>query len=95
MEGSSMSFTYAWKQHEPLGDETSIPECPGCGAVLLLHQPDVELADRLLATCETCKSWFLAYPDRDELVLIPISFQEPTLVGSSCSPTVLAVRAGS
>jgi hypothetical protein len=33
--------------------------CPRCGCLLTRHQPDPELADRLLATCDDCKSWYL------------------------------------
>ena len=33
--------------------------CPGCEAQLTLHQPDPELPNRLLATCDECKSWYL------------------------------------
>lgn len=34
-------------------------DCPRCGAKLVLHQPDMRLADRLLGTCEACKSWYI------------------------------------
>ena len=34
--------------------------CPACECDLTLHQPDPELPNRLLATCDECKSWFLA-----------------------------------
>jgi hypothetical protein len=37
-------------------------ECPECGSVLALHQPDERRADRLLATCGECKAWFLTTP---------------------------------
>jgi hypothetical protein len=33
--------------------------CPNCSSPLTLHQPDPELADRLLGTCERCKHWYL------------------------------------
>jgi hypothetical protein len=36
--------------------------CPSCGCCLTLHQPDPELADRLLATCDDCKSWYVTNP---------------------------------
>jgi hypothetical protein len=41
--------------------------CPRCGYYLTFHQPDPELEDRLLATCEECKSWYLANPGRAAL----------------------------
>jgi hypothetical protein len=37
-------------------------QCPQCGHALALHQPDPELPDRLLGTCEECKSWYLTNP---------------------------------
>jgi hypothetical protein len=33
--------------------------CPGCVTPLVVHQPDEELACRLLGTCRRCKAWFL------------------------------------
>jgi hypothetical protein len=45
--------------------------CPVCGCELELHQPDESLADRLLATCGECKSWFLATAEGRPLVGIP------------------------
>ena len=41
--------------------------CPSCGCLLTLHQPDLELPDRLLATCDDCKSWYLTIPERGTL----------------------------
>jgi hypothetical protein len=34
-------------------------DCPECGSVLALHQPDETLAHRLLGTCPECKTWFV------------------------------------
>ena len=33
--------------------------CPNCAEGLTLHQPDEELPDRLLGTCDGCKTWVL------------------------------------
>jgi hypothetical protein len=33
--------------------------CPNCRSDLCRLQPDVELPDRLLGVCRTCKTWFL------------------------------------
>ena len=33
--------------------------CTRCESPLSLHQPDPELTDRLLATCDDCKSWYV------------------------------------
>ena len=45
--------------------------CPGCGCELELHQPDENLADRLLATCGGCQAWFLTTIGVPSLVRIP------------------------
>jgi hypothetical protein len=54
--------------------------CPGCGFSLTLHQPDPELADRLLATCEECKSWYLTNPSGTEWSPIGQSKGRPRLL---------------
>ena len=41
--------------------------CPRCECSLTLHQPDSDLPDRLLATCDECKSWHLATSEGTEL----------------------------
>ena len=33
--------------------------CLACDCELILHQPDPDLPERLLGTCDACKSWFL------------------------------------
>ena len=45
--------------------------CLDCHTELLLHQPDPELPDRLLGTCDECKSWFLV--DAAEGTVIPLT----------------------
>src|SRR5262249_49843896 len=44
--------------------ETAAPQismsCPNCEAELTLHQPDLDLPERILATCADCKAWFLS-----------------------------------
>jgi hypothetical protein len=45
--------------------------CPSCESPLAFHQPDPELTDRLLATCDECKSWYVT--DTRGSQLIPIS----------------------
>jgi hypothetical protein len=54
-----MSSVFAWQNQEQAGEDTLNMCCPRCENPLTFHQPDEELADRLLATCEGCKSWFL------------------------------------
>ena len=41
--------------------------CPRCANALMLHQPDPGLPDRILATCDECKSWYLSNPGGTEL----------------------------
>jgi uncharacterized protein YbaR (Trm112 family) len=45
--------------------------CPYCECPLTLHQPDAELPERLLATCDNCKSWYVT--DAQGIKLIPVS----------------------
>ena len=46
--------------------------CPHCASPLTLHQLDIELADRLIGSCEACKRWYLVdlAADRDVGVLV-------------------------
>lgn len=37
--------------------------CPECDSDLVLHQPDGNRPERLLATCDECKAWFLIASD--------------------------------
>jgi hypothetical protein len=66
-----MSARFAWESCQQ--DENAILThlCPQCEDALTLHQPDEELADRLLATCENCKSWFLTNPEVSVFVPLP------------------------
>jgi hypothetical protein len=68
---------FACQNDEQADSDMLTVYCPRCENPLTLHQPDEELADRLLATCENCKSWFLA--NGDALVLTPIleAFDQP------------------
>jgi hypothetical protein len=45
--------------------------CPRCGEYLSLHQPDVYLPERKIATCEECKSWFLLDCGAGVMLLLP------------------------
>ena len=65
-----MSFDFGCQNHEQAESDMLNVCCPQCDTPLTLHQPDEELVDRLLATCEACKSWFLA--NTDATVLTPI-----------------------
>ena len=64
-------MSFGWQNREQSESDMLSVCCPQCETPLVLHQPDEELADRLLATCETCKSWFLANADASVLTPIP------------------------
>ena len=66
-----MSTVYMWRQSDPSAPGSLMVCCPHCECELTLHQPDPELADRLLATCDECKSWFLANSDGVVLIRVP------------------------
>ncbi len=53
--------------------------CPQCENPLTLHQPDPTLPDRLLATCDDCKSWFLAGSQGCLLMALPWFPDDATL----------------
>jgi hypothetical protein len=55
-----MGMTYFGQDFGSFDTDSPVLHCPRCQCLLVLHQPDPELWDRLLATCEKCKSWFLA-----------------------------------
>jgi hypothetical protein len=44
-----------------LGAEDTAPCCPRCKHVLDLHQPDENLPNRLLATCDSCLRWYCLF----------------------------------
>jgi hypothetical protein len=46
-------------------------ECPECDAILCIHQPDEQLADRLLGTCPDCFAWYLIDAEVGLMVLLP------------------------
>ena len=43
----------------PARDGTSASRCPCCGRHSPRHQPDPDWPDRLVGTCEGCRSWFI------------------------------------
>lgn len=52
-----MSFVFP--SLDPTGSNVFLcPCCPRCDSNLSLHQPDEDLPDRLLATCDFCKAWY-------------------------------------
>ena len=65
-----MSTVYSWRLSEEFEPSSLSICCTVCENPLVLHQPDSDTPDRLLATCEDCKAWFLA--NGDGTVLIPL-----------------------
>jgi hypothetical protein len=59
------------REFAPLDSDWRRIHCPRCDSPLVLHQPDPDLADRLLATGDECKSWFLLESGSDELIPLP------------------------
>ena len=66
-----MSTVFRWSPTDQFAPSVLAISCPSCEADLTLHQPDPELADRLLAICEECKSWFLANSEGVVLTRVP------------------------
>jgi len=62
--------TIFWQESDRSTGGELVLACPRCECPLALHQPDPELSDRLLATCDECKSWFLA--DSQGTALVPL-----------------------
>ena len=55
-----MGMTYFGQDFGCFDADFPALHCPRCQCLLQIHQPDPELWDRLIATCEECKSWYLA-----------------------------------
>jgi hypothetical protein len=57
----------------------SAVRCLSCAKTLDIHQPDSDLPDRMLATCESCKRWYLieCSPDDSEAVVVLLPPAEP------------------
>ena len=45
--------------------------CARCQSELESHQPDVELPERLLGTCEGCGTWYLIDADAGVMFALP------------------------
>jgi len=72
-----MSTTFSWRPSDQVAPESLAICCPNCEYALTLHQPDPELPDRLLATCDDCKSWYLTNPNGTELSPLPRANDRP------------------
>jgi hypothetical protein len=54
-----MSDVVYWRESDELTTSAVVRACPNCENDLTIHQPDPDLWNRLLATCDDCKSWFV------------------------------------
>jgi hypothetical protein len=50
---------YAAQDSDHSNESIQLFICQNCKFPLALHQPDPQLPDRLLATCDECKSWYV------------------------------------
>jgi hypothetical protein len=71
-----MDMTHFGQESGPFDYESLVIHCPRCHSPMELHQPDPELAERLLATCGECKAWFLANSLGNTLIQLPDSRDE-------------------
>jgi hypothetical protein len=65
-------------ERSPLVAELAGTCCANCGAMLTLHQPIVEQADRFLGTCDECKAWYVS--SRRPVGLVRIPLPEPIVL---------------
>lgn len=65
-----MSATDAFRDETESDSPLVSLDCPRCDEALVLHQPDPDLPDRLLATCSVCKSWYLTNSDVSALMAL-------------------------
>jgi hypothetical protein len=59
------------EEREPAGTAPSGVRCPRCNSPMEIHQPDPELVDRFLATCDECSLWLVRNSKDDVLILPP------------------------
>ena len=52
-------------------DDPLVFQCTSCHDSLVLHQPDEDLPDRLLGTCQECRTWFLIDRATEVMVKLP------------------------
>lgn len=58
---ADISVIYARVLVAPDRDAAIPLACLGCGAELDVHQPDAELPERMLGTCDACKCWHTVF----------------------------------
>ena len=71
-----MSEVLFWRESDEFTAGEVIHACPHCESNLTIHQPDQDVWNRLLATCDDCKSWFLTDSERSAFVAITASLDD-------------------
>ena len=79
---------------EPDSTESDALVCRACGSDLSLHQPDPEMPERILGTCEECKTWYLFDGDLECVEIAPrrtgqgeLPIANPSPVSSHADPS--------
>jgi hypothetical protein len=52
-------------------EDASASRCAYCRQPLMLHQPDPDRPDRLMATCDGCRNWFIINTATGLMVRLP------------------------
>src|SRR5271166_1436500 len=60
-----------WFVPESDSTESEALVCRDCGGDLSLHQPDPEIPERILGTCDECKTWYLFDGDLERVEIAP------------------------
>lgn len=68
---STISLALGLLALSPDGEDTAAVRCPACRRPLTLHQPDPGWPDRLVGTCEGCRTWLLIDAAMGVMVRLP------------------------
>lgn len=60
--------------------------CRKCGSDLTLHQPDTEMPERILGTCDECKTWYVFDGDLECVELAPRQTGKGEIIAPAPSP---------
>jgi hypothetical protein len=76
-----MSEVLFWRDSDEFTAGQVVVCCPRCEYSLTIHQPDPDLPNRLLATCDECKSWFSTDSDVIAMAFMPDRFDDRAAEG--------------
>ena len=68
------------------------PECPSCGDLLTLHQPEADQPDELLGVCRECNGWHLIVPGVAGGVELVIKIMKAELIASARAATQVSKK---